>query len=314
MFFPELKSKVDEDISILVKLDNHSASYLCECGDASLLSVKDCQQIEVVFISHTHIDHFINFDTLLRHQIGSEKRVTIIGPNGILAQTQSKIKGYSWNLIEEGAITYEIREIVNENLVRIYEINPPTWEIKQIRELTDNLIFENERFEVSFTILNHKIDSIAYLFKERDTINIDIAKSGFKGGAWVKELKQAYLNGEKALNIQIDNKVYVAADLFNLIVPKKGNTLGIIMDHAVNADNHIKIKSLFSKCDKVFIESFYKQDDFHAAQQNFHSYSTASGKIMKECGVKEAIPVHFSRKYNSIQMAELIEEFKVGFR
>lgn len=35
---------------------------------------------------------------------------------------------------------------------------------------------------------------------------------------------------------------------------------------------------------------------------------------MKECEVKDAIPVHFSRKYNSSQIAELIEEFKVGFR
>jgi ribonuclease BN (tRNA processing enzyme) len=35
---------------------------------------------------------------------------------------------------------------------------------------------------------------------------------------------------------------------------------------------------------------------------------------MKERGVKEAIPFHFSRKYYSIQIAELIEEFKVEFR
>ena len=68
MILPELKSKIGEDISILVRLDNHTPSYICECGDASELTLKECQNTEGIFISHTHIDHFINFDQILRHQ------------------------------------------------------------------------------------------------------------------------------------------------------------------------------------------------------------------------------------------------------
>ena len=117
MILPELKSKIGEDISILVRLDNHTPSYICECGDASELTLKECQNTEGIFISHTHIDHFINFDQILRHQIGIQKRIIICGPIGIIDQVQSKIKGYSWNLIEAGAITYEIREIIDEQKI-----------------------------------------------------------------------------------------------------------------------------------------------------------------------------------------------------
>lgn len=61
MFNAEVKSKIEEDICILVNLDNHPWNYLCECGNASDLTVKEVQNSNAIFISHTHIDHFVNF-------------------------------------------------------------------------------------------------------------------------------------------------------------------------------------------------------------------------------------------------------------
>ncbi len=84
------------------------------------------------------------------------------------------------------------------------------------------------------------------------------------------------------------------------------------MDHAANDANHDKIKKLFTHCDKVFIESFYKAEDKEFADSNYHSYSTASAKIMKASQVKTAIPVHFSRKYKADEIEILIAEFNAG--
>ena len=314
MFLPELKSLPNEDICLLVKLDNHTPYYICECGDASLLTVKDCQNAQVIFISHTHIDHFVNFDTILRHQIGIEKKVVICGPKGIAEQVHSKIKAYTWNLIEAGSMAYEIREIINEQEINIYELEPPTWELRKTDSISKNTIFDNERFQVNFTLLDHKIPTVAYLFKEIDTVKIDLSKSDFKGGAWVRELKAAFEQKMPDNEILIEGKSYLAAALFHLLDIKKGNTLGIIMDHAPSAENHAKIKALFSDCDKVFIESFYKLEDKTFAEANYHSYSQASGRIMRECGVKEAIPVHFSRKYNEEDVEILIAEFEQVYK
>jgi len=314
MFIPEIKSKVNEDISILLKLDNHSHHYICECGDASGLTVKDCQNAQAIFISHTHIDHFINFDTILRHQIGIEKRIIICGPEGIIRQVQSKIKGFTWNLIEKGAIIYEVREIVNENLIRRYEIEPPLWEIKPLEPITNGLVFQTERFDVHFTLLDHKIPSVAYLFKEQDSIKIDMSNSEFRGGKWVRELKTAFEKKEETKPILIEDTTYEAKDLFHLLEVKKGHTLGVIMDHAAHESNHQKIKDLFANCDTVLIESFYKAEDQEQAEANYHSYSTQSGNIMKACGVKEAIPVHFSRRYKEEDIQILLAEFEQAFR
>ncbi len=313
MFLPELKSLPNEDICMLIKLDNHTPHYICECGDASLLSVKDAQNAQAIFISHTHIDHFVNFDTILRHQIGIEKKVVICGPKGIAHQVQSKIQAYTWNLIETGSVIYEIREIINEQEINIYEIEPPQWELRKTGVINENIVFGNERFQVNFTLLDHKIPTVAYLFQEHDTVKIDLSKGDFRGGAWVRELKTAFEQETPDNEIIIDGESYKAESLFHLLDIKKGNTLGIIMDHAPNPENHAKIKALFSGCDKVFIESFYKLEDKAFAEANYHSYSQASGRIMHECDVQEAIPVHFSRKYNEDDIQQLTEEFKQAY-
>ena len=309
MFLPEVKSKVNEDISILIKLDNYSFNLICECGDASGLTVKECQNTEAIFISHTHIDHFINFDFILRHQIGIGRRIIICGPEGITQQVQSKIKGYQWNLIEENSITYEIREIKKDGHIEIAEINPPHWEIKTLENKHPDTLYKNERFRVDFVILDHKTDSIAYLFQEEDTVKIDLSKSEFKGGIWVRELKTAYEQGNETALIKIENKDYQAAELFYMLETKNGDTLGVIMDHAANVANHKKIQSIFQDCNQAFIECFYKAEDKEFAKLNFHSYSEESAKIMKACKVKTATPVHFSRKYKEEEVKVLLEEF-----
>ncbi|MFT4760375.1 MAG: ribonuclease Z [Paraglaciecola sp.] len=313
MFSTILKSQPKEDICLLFNVDNHPWNYICECGEASDLTVKDCQNANAIFISHTHIDHFINFDQILRHQIGIQRRVTICGPKGIAAQVQARIKGYTWNLIQKGAIIYEIREIVSVNEIHIYEVEPPIWALKKIGTLTQNTIFKNDKFQTNFTILDHKTPSIAYRFKQHDSINMNIAKSGFNGGKWVRTLKEAFKKEDKKVQLEIEEKELLSGDLFHLLERNTGATFGIIMDHAANADNHLKIKSLFQNCDKVFIESFYKAADIEMATTNFHSYSMASGQIMRECEVREAIPVHFSRRYEAADLELLRAEFEQAF-
>lgn len=313
MFQPEIKSRIDEDISILIKLDNYSNNIICECGYASDLTVKDCQNTEAIFLSHTHIDHFINFDFILRHQIGTGKRVIICGPNGITKQVQSKIKGYQWNLIEADAITYEIREIKENGEILISELKPPLWSINELESKQQATIYSTGKFDVHFVILDHKTDSIAYLFKEKDRIKINITKCEFKGGKWVNELKSAYEENNKTAEINIEGKIHPAKELFHLLEAKVGDSLGIIMDHAASQENHEKIISLFKDCNKVFIECFYKLEDKELADMNFHSYSTASARVMKKCNVKNAIPVHFSRKYGEDEIDVLLEEFNYAF-
>ncbi len=314
MFQPIIKSKQNEDISILVALDNHSSYYLCDCGEASDLTVRECQNISALFISHTHIDHWINFDFVLRHQIGTQKQITLIGPPNITAQLQAKIRGYSWNLIEPNSVTYEVREITEAGQLKKALLRPPLWDIEPLDTKDYDTVYSNKALDVYCTLLDHKLPTVAYLFKEKDTTKINMQQAEWNPGRWVGQLKTAYDAQLPDALIEVERQSLKAGDLFHLLEVKKGQTLGVIMDHAASAENHTKIKALFTECDQVFIESFYKEEDKELAVQNYHSYTKQSAKIMKDCRVKEAIPVHFSRKYSVEEVEELKAEFYSIFK
>ncbi len=309
MFTAEIKSKANEDICILIKVENHSYNYICECGEAKDLSVKECQNTNAIFISHTHIDHFVNFDTILRHQIGIQRKVVIVGPMGIIDQVQHRIKSYNWNLIEEGSITYEVREIQSLNQFRTITLEPPLWEKQNEQTINNSPIFVKKNFKVEYEILDHKTDSIAYLFKGNNKTKIKLT-SEMKGGKWAGDLIRAYNTKSNNQIINYEGGNVKAKELYHLINIEKGKSLGLIMDHAANDSNHNLILRKFEACDKVLIECFYKNEDKELAIKNAHSYAAKSGEIMKRCKVKQAIPVHFSRKYKEDEIEELVKQFE----
>lgn len=314
MFKSTLKSKPNEDISILVQPDNHPWNYICECGDANDLTVKEILQSNAIFISHTHIDHFVNFDTIIRHQIGVQRRIVICGPKGIAKQVQSRILSYTWNLIDEGAITYEIRELLADDHIQVYEIEPPLWELKELPPIKNNTLLETKDFIVQGILLDHKTPTLSYKFTAYDTIKIDMRANEFKGGVWVKELKEAFEKQLPETILIINDQKYKAGELFHLLHIQQGATLGIIMDHAAHEENHNKILNFFNNCDTVYIESFYKNEDHEFATLNYHSYAAKSGEIMRKANIKNAIPVHFSRKYNPEDLTALVQEFQAACR
>lgn len=312
MIQAEIKSLLREDISILIKIANSGKHYLCDCGEASQLTVKEIQSVSAVFISHTHIDHFSNFDGIFRHQIGSGERVVICGPKNIHHQIEARLKSYTWNLIDEKAIEYEIREIISLKEINVYNLRPPHWNLELVK--TQNFLFEDDQVKVDFAILDHKTDSIAYMFKEKDSVTFHEEASGFRKGKWISELKTAFENNDTDLEIQIEGAAYKAADLFHLLTRNQVYRLGVIMDHAADKENYEKIKAVFSEADLVYIESFYKDSDQEFAKLNYHSFASASGKIMKECQVKEAVPIHFSRRYTETDVIEIETAFYKAFR
>ncbi|AYZ10715.1 peptidase [Chryseobacterium arthrosphaerae] len=311
MLQAEIKSLLKEDISILIKVPNSGKHYLCDCGEASLLTVKEVQSVSALFISHTHIDHFSNFDGIFRHQIGSGEKVVICGPGNIHRQVEARLKSYTWNLIDEKAIEYEIREIISKEEINVYTLRPPHWNLEFVK--TQNFLYEDEYVNVDFAVLDHKTDSVAYLFKEKDSVTFNENASGFRKGKWISELKSAFENNDPNKEIEIEETVYKAEDLFSLLTRNPGFKLGVIMDHAASEENYEKIKAVFEEADLVYIESFYKDSDQDFAELNYHSFASASGKIMNECKAKEAIPIHFSRRYTETDQEEIETAFYKAF-
>jgi ribonuclease Z len=312
VLYAENKSHISEDICFYITADNHKWSYLFDCGRARYLKNHECKTLKAIFITHTHIDHFCNFDTLLRHQISCGRTFTICGPPGLAKNVQAKTLSYTWNLIKRKSICYKIVEVEPKG-IRTFVIYPPKWELEEVEsdKLDDSVCFNEDGITVEYTSLDHKIPSIAYLIKEDSKINIK--DFPFKPGPAIKLLKDAYNNQNDNLEIEFEKgKLMKASDLYHCLYEKKGAHIGYAMDHLASVGNHRKLIKLWKNADEVIIEGFFRDCDKQYANKHFHSTVTESGNVARLANAKKMTLVHHSRRYFT-ELDDLLEEGYAAF-
>ena len=52
-------------------------TILFDLGDITALPPRKVQRFEQVFVSHAHIDHFVDFDRMLRLLVGRAKKISL---------------------------------------------------------------------------------------------------------------------------------------------------------------------------------------------------------------------------------------------
>ena len=75
-------------------------AILFDLGDIAALPPRKVLRLEHVFVSHTHVDHFVGFDRLLRLHVGREKTIRLWGPKGFIDNVHHKLQAYHWNLAD----------------------------------------------------------------------------------------------------------------------------------------------------------------------------------------------------------------------
>ncbi|MBD3420522.1 MAG: peptidase [Chitinivibrionales bacterium] len=299
------------DICLYLRVDQHKWSYLVDCGYAPGLQDAECKNINALFISHTHIDHFCGFDKVLRHQLGCGRTVVITGPAGIAHQVHHRLKSFTWNLVRKGAIRYEIREILSPGSYRRYTMAPPGWTLQQGEVIESGFIFEQPEFNVAYAVLDHGTPSIAYLFRERDKTNI--TSIPYKQGPWIRALKQAYFAGNGEASIEVEGKQIKAQSLFHALAFTPGYACGIIMDHSINPGNETTIVEFMQGIDDLYIESYFLEADRELAVRKNHSTSVASATAAGRAHVKRLHLMHHSARYSSRDIRHLHAEGQTAF-
>ena len=66
-------------------------ALMLDLGDITTLPARKINRIDKVFVSHTHIDHFIGFDQLVRICLGRDKTIHLYGPPRFLDQVRQKL-------------------------------------------------------------------------------------------------------------------------------------------------------------------------------------------------------------------------------
>src|SRR5258706_1132497 len=152
-------------------------AILLALGDTAPLSPGKLHRLDRVFVSHTHLDHFIGFDRLLRILVGREKTVALYGPSGFIDHVHHKLRGYLWNLADRylSDLVFVVTEIASTSESRMAQFrlrNTFAAEPIGTGPIVDNVICKQPDFRVSAAILEHRTPCLGFAIEEVAHVNV----------------------------------------------------------------------------------------------------------------------------------------------
>jgi ribonuclease Z len=316
-FLPRLVNGPFDDPGLFISFVLEKRAIIFDLGDIYSLSARDILKISHIFISHTHMDHFIGFDRLLRLFLGREQYLYLYGPVGFLKNVEGKLAGYSWDLVKHYSNLFALNvtevhagHMTTRNYICQNRFMPAQEDIQQP---FDGLLLKEPALSVTAEVLDHSIPCLGFTIEERFHINImkeHVAGLGLDIGPWLNEFKQAlYNNIDPASEFEVTygrqglyKKRFILGDLAKriaLITP--GQKVSYVVDAAYSKSNEAKIIELAKNADHLFIEAAFLERDRDIAEKKCHLTAWQAGRIAGKAGVKQVTPFHFSPRYKGLE-------------
>jgi len=253
---------------------------LFDCGEGTqkqlMKSGISFMQINKIFISHWHADHFAGLIALIQtmNLENRRKRLTIYGPEAERFVSDIVDLGYF-------GLRFPVKAV-----------NVP-FEGSEI-----SLVDKTDDYQILSIPVFHSVPSVAFCLKEKDRWNIDedkLKKLGIKRGPWLKKLKKTGKLEYKGKKVKIQDVGYVKE---GLKVVYSGDTRP--------CRNIVKISK---NADLLIHDGTFLEEDVGSKA---HADVKEAAELAKQAKVKQLILTHISRRYTDLK--ELEEEAKKIFK
>lgn len=295
-----------EDPCLYVRLQHERRALLMDAGDLHALGQSEILKVTDLFLTHMHIDHFIGFDTLMRVMLGREALLRVFGPEGVIACVEGKLRGYSWNLIRNYPVRFEVSEIHGGRVRRATFAAPEEFVRRNLpdEEFT-GVVLEDEMFRVRALPLTHGLPSLAYSVEEDYHINIDKAaleERGLPVGQWLADLKAAIRSGAPGGTvINAGGTPATLESLREITRTTDGQRVVYVADTSPTPENIARITEFARGATTLYLEAYFLDEDRERAMERHHLTGLVAGRIAREAWVGRLVPTHFSPKYKGLE-------------
>jgi ribonuclease Z len=315
LFHPALVNGPFGDPGLYIDFLFDRRAILFDIGDLSLLPARKLLRVSHIFVSHTHVDHFIGFDQLVRICLGRDKKLHLFGPTGFVDQVWHRLAAYTWNLVENYPTDFTVfaAETNHDGKGVVAEFHclkgfPP----EQVKSETfyDGLLHDEETFRVRAVSLDHRIPSLAFALEEKNHVNImknRLDELGLETGPWLTELKQAVLGGERDdLSFRawwrdgngiVERWIPLGELKREVLRVVPGQKIAYVTDAVFSPENVERIVTLARGADYLFIEATFLQTEAERAAERKHLTAYQAGSLARAAGVARMILFHFSPRY-----------------
>ena len=316
VFHPMLVNLPSEDPGVFVDFLYSRRAILFDLGTLSRFPTRKILRISHVFVSHSHIDHFIGFDHLIRLCLGREKRIHLFGPTGFVDQIGHRLAAYTWNLVynydtDFTLIATEIHPDGSGLSSQFHCLRGFKAEHVTECRFSGQIIHDEEGLLVRAVHLDHKIASLAFSLEEKRHVNImknRLDEMGLAVGPWLVTLKAAILRGEPddtPIRTVLSGGVAAGTETRTLgelrdraVRIVAGQKVCYVTDAGYTPDNAGKIIDLVRGADYLFIEAPFLDADAGRAAMRHHLTARQAGELARAAGAVRVIPFHFSPRYS----------------
>jgi len=292
------------DPCLFVRILHERRAILFDLGTIHSLKQSELYKITDVFVTHTHMDHFIGFDTLLRVILRREIPLNIYGPPSVLSCIQGKLKGYTWNLIEDYPTNINVFAYNGRYLTHsIFSAKNKFKKQTVSRSESDGLLLQDPAFTVRTVKLDHSIPCLAYALEEKYHINIDktlLTRKGLSVGPWLNEFKK--IIRERAeygrQTVRVGDRYVRVAEISDIARITRGQKISYATDIAITPQNIARLINLIRGSDLFFCEAYFLEKDRERAIERSHLTAKTAGAIAKQAGARKLELLHFSPKYS----------------
>jgi len=330
IFQPRLVNDPFGDPALFVDILFERRALLFDLGDLAALPPRKLLRVSHVFVSHTHMDHFVGFDRLLRLCLGRPRPLTLYGPDGFIAQVQHKLAAFTWNLVENYPVDLAItvRELSADGRLRTATFNSRE-RFERCDGLAsdprDGVLLTEPSFEVRAVVLDHKTPCLAFALQESTHVNVwrnRLAELGVAPGAWLRDVKAAVLagapdstrvaapSGDPGCPGEKQLRLGTLRDHALRLVP--GQKIAYVTDAAHHAANARRIVELAADADVLFIECTFLAAEAAEAARKAHLTARQAGTLARQARARTLVPFHFSPRYTGRE-PELRAEARAAF-
>ena len=305
-------------------------ALLFDMGDIRALPARKLMRVSHAFVSHAHMDHFADFDRLLRLLLGRDKTVSLYGPADFIDRVEHKLHGYTWNVVRRyaGNLVLDVYETHRDGTLHHARFESLCGFRRQLMpevRLEGDVLASFGGLRVRCAVLDHGTPSLGFALEEPVHVNIWKTKLGEIGldvGPWLRDLKRAIADAMpettpiKASRRIGERKTPVTLPLGALrdvVQTVPGQKIAYVVDVRSHEENAARIEHLASGADVLFIEcAFLEADVAHAVQKN-HLTARQAGLLARRAKVGRLVPCHFSTRYTDRGDA-LLEEAERALR
>lgn len=321
------------DPGVYVEVRWARRALLFDLGENEALGPTRLLRAEDIFVSHTHMDHFIGFDRVLRVALGRGKTLKLYGPPGLIENVAGKLRGYTWNLVDGYPLVIEVQEF-HRHEVRAARFSASEYFARHdlpTRPLPSEdagqafTVLKEPMFVVYATILNHRISSFGYALQEQFHVNINkerLRAAGLPVGSWLKELKQYIWEGQPddfrfTATLYFEHRKEEREFLLGeakerFVTITRGQKIAYVVDARYDEENEAKIVELAREADIFYCEAPYLDRDADKAHERYHLTARQAGLMARKAGVRNLVVFHFSPRYTGMGEA-IVREAREAF-